>query len=291
MRLLVDLQSLQGLARDRGLGRYSLELAAAVARDERVTETGILLNGGVTTDRLQRARDLVRTRIPSAVIHVFDAPWPWAATPGPFDVRAHTHAEYVRNAFIQDIDPDAVLIGSLFERPQTSVISAPPGRRPLTVAVGYDMLQFTDPSSAVPIDERPALDHRLESLRRVDLILAISDHTGREIQALLGEDGPPVSTIWGGPSQLPPPPLAAERRGVICAGGDSLRKNEAATIRAFALLPPEVRHGNPLTVVGRVANEVPPDVPARPRSVTRPDRGGDPHPRQARARCRAAGNW
>ena len=155
MELLLDLQSLLGPARERGLGRYSLELAAALAAHERVTAMGVLLNGGVPSADLLLARHLIKSRLPEANVHVFDAPWPWIGPSGAFDVQAHRDAEYVRDAFIRDLQPDAVLVCSLFERPSTSVISVPAGARPFTAVVAYDALQFNDPSCAVPDFERP----------------------------------------------------------------------------------------------------------------------------------------
>ncbi|MEI6621403.1 MAG: glycosyltransferase family 1 protein [Actinomycetes bacterium] len=271
MRLLVDLQSLHGPARNRGLGRYSTELAAALARHPSVESIGVLFNGGVSAANLLRARAVVRDRMPNAAIHVFDAPWPWLNGDG-LSVPRHSAAEYVRNEFIKSLAPDAVLVCSLFEWPTRSVISIPVNDRPFTAVVGYDMLQVTDPACAVRKDQRPMLKHRFESMANADLVLTISDFTRREMLRLLNLDGERVRTIWGaGAQSAPGEPDLGERRGILCVGGDSLRKNEASTIRAFGMLPRELRDRHPLTIVGR---QIPPSREELPRLAAALGLGG-----------------
>ena len=77
LRILVDLQAVQGHARDRGLGRYSLRLARSLSVQPSVSGLDVLLNGGVAPEETLAARLAISLAIPNAPIHVFDAPWPW----------------------------------------------------------------------------------------------------------------------------------------------------------------------------------------------------------------------
>ena len=77
MRIVLDLQAIQGAARYRGLGRYSLEFAAAVAQRPEVSQATVLLNGGLSGQSLAEDRATIEKRIPSADVVVFEAPWPW----------------------------------------------------------------------------------------------------------------------------------------------------------------------------------------------------------------------
>jgi len=252
VRLLLDLQSVQGPAKNRGLGRYTIELACAIARHPAQPSVGVLLNGGGPSADLLDARSIINRRLPTASIHVFDAPWPWLDKRSN-DVAAHVDAEYVRNEFIRDLAPDAVLVCSLFEWPSRSVLSIPRADRPFTAVVGYDMLQLTDPNSAVPAKQVPMLEHRLDSMRNADLVLAISDFTNHEICRVADIAADRIRTIWGASATARQTRGAdAERVGVLCTGGDTQRKNEAATVRAFAQLPSDIRKQHPLTVVGRL---------------------------------------
>jgi glycosyltransferase involved in cell wall biosynthesis len=253
MRVLLDLQALVGHARDRGLGRYSLAFAEALARRPEVTEAVALLPGGAGPAPLAEVRAMLAKRLPSVRVVSFDAPWPWLGDDAG-SVAAHLRAERVRDQLVRELHPDVVLVCSLFELPITSVVSIEEAR-PFTATIGYDLLPSTDPACAWPVPWRDVYEHRMASLVRSDLILAISDHAGSEFRAFLGDACPPIRTIWGAPGDLAldpdhdPVPLA-ERRGVVCAGGADPRKNQVATLRAFAALPADVRDRHPLTIQG-----------------------------------------
>ena len=248
MRILFDLQAVQGGSRHRGLGRYSLEFAAALAQSPRVEEVGVLLNGGGALDAVLEARSRIRSRIPTALIHVFDAPWPWDGDHS--DPASHARAEAVRTEMIREIAPDLVVVCSLFEGADESVISVPEGPRPFTAVIAYDVLPLTDPASRPESGVPPVYLHRLESFKRADVALAISDYSASEIRAALGSAAPPLRTIWGAPFPLETSRRGA-RRGLLCVGGDTPRKNERSTIDAFSLLPSEIRLAHPLTLSGR----------------------------------------
>jgi glycosyltransferase involved in cell wall biosynthesis len=249
MRLLLDLQAVQAAARYRGLGRYSLECAAALARLPEVDETLIILNDGLSGRSLLESRRLIRSRIADCSIHVFEVPWPGMSDAR--DVRAQQDAELVRDQFIQELAPDAVVVCSLFSSPFESVVSVPPkGTRPPTAVIAYDMLPLTDPDSSLPPIDAGWYQHRLASLKNADVLLCISDFTAAEVRRLLGTECPPTQTIWGSGFTMDEV-HAGRRRGVLVVGGDGRRKNEAATIRAFASLPPDLRAAHPLTVLGR----------------------------------------
>ncbi|MGL4649135.1 MAG: glycosyltransferase family 4 protein, partial [Caldilineaceae bacterium] len=250
MKVLFDMQAVQGHARSRGLGRYSLELAASMAALPDVTPV-FILNDGLGAASLLSARRLIGTRIPSARIEVFDAPWPWLTNAR--DPGRHVEAEWVRDQFIRDLAPDAVIVCSLFSSPFESVVSVPESGRPFTAAVLYDLLPLTDPDSALAANDEAWYHHRLESLRRSDLLLSISPHSAQVAIDVLGADCPPLATIWGAAFSLPWVD-SGERKGVVVAGGDGRRKNEASSVRAFAELPEEMRRAHPLTVMGRQAH-------------------------------------
>lgn len=248
MRLLLDLQAIQGGARHRGLGRYSLELAASISRRPEVNDVAILLNGGLGGSSLVEDRATLARRIPNARVVVFEAPWPWHGDWRNAELRHR--AEAVRLSCIQSCDPEAIIVCSPFSLPNQTVLSVPARDRPFTAVVTYDFLPLTDQDSLLPEADRPWFAERMESLTRSDLLLCISDFTSQVAHDLLGERCPPRTTIWGSSFTLPKV-APAQRRGVVVAGGDGRRKNEAATIRAFAKLPRPLRRAHPLTVVGR----------------------------------------
>lgn len=249
LRVLLDVQALQGQSRHRGLGRYSLEFAAAFAALPEVSDALLLVNGGGSPAELLATRRLIERRVHQAKVLVFDAPWPWAGGDDT-SVERHRAAELVRAQYIRELAPDLVVVCSLFEGFNESVISVPRGSHPFTAVIGYDVLPLTDPASRPESGVPPMYMHRLESLSAADLVLAISDYSASEIAGSLGISAPPIRTIWGAPFSLSPT-YQGSRAGVVCAGGDTPRKNEAATIEAFSTLPVDLRRAHPLTISGR----------------------------------------
>lgn len=251
MRLLVDLQGAVGSNRRRGLGRYSWQLTRALAdRDDLDVE--LLINAGVSRDRLLEFRNKARSAMPNCRLNVFDASWPWA-TAASGSVGAHREAEAVRAFAVESRKPDAVLIASLFESPTDSVVSIPDQRSYTSLVVGYDLLPLTDSTCGPPPGEREMYQHRLESLSQADRILAISDHSAGEFRRLLPQVQDRVTTIWGAAFPIGPPSPAAPSGSIVCAAGAHERKNVASTIRAFAGLPEDLRRRHRLVILGNYA--------------------------------------
>ena len=251
VKILVDIQAAVGSNRTRGLGRYSWQLAKALAaRDDLDVE--LLANAGVGIDKALAFRSRVHEEMPGRRLTLFDAPWPWSLG-REMDVIAHRHAEEVRAFAVANREPDVVLIASLFESPSESVCSIPVDRDYAAAVVAYDLLPLTDPTCAPPAHEVPMYQHRVASLERADAILAISDHTAREVARLLPSTTDRVSTIWGAAFPMPSSGPLQRRAAIVCAAGAHERKNVASTIAAYGLLPEALRQRHPLTIVGNFA--------------------------------------
>lgn len=246
----MDLQALQGGSRNRGLGRYSLYLAEAIYRARPEWERILLLHGGGAPAQLVALRKELSRRMPDARLVTFDAPWPWADGCDFRSVAGHAAAEAVREQLLDDLAPDMVLVLSLFEGYAESVVSISPRPGRISAVIGYDVLPLTDPMSRPEPSQQAVYRHRLESLRSADILLCISDYSAGEFATALGEPMPRSCTIWGAPVPLVPTVHPAAR-GVLCVGGDTPRKNERVTIKAYSRLPADLRHQHPLTVSGR----------------------------------------
>ena len=175
MRLLLDLQCVQSSSSARGIGRYALALAQALQATAGEHQVEVLLNAGDDAERLLRARHALECFLPPGSVHVFEAPWPWLHRPSE---ERRLVAEALRTAAIASLEPDAVLVGSVFEGDGENVLSVPQhGQGPPTAAVLYDLIPALEPETYLLGPGAKEYWRRMEHLRRCDLLLAIIEHS------------------------------------------------------------------------------------------------------------------
>ena len=186
MRIVIDLQGAQTPGRQRGIGRHCLALAQAMARNAGSHELWLALNG-----RLPAAIEGVRAAfdglIPQERIRVFDLPGPLAES-DPANLWRRRAAEALRATFLADLQPDIVHVSSLFENYRTDAVCTfgNPGDGYRTCVTLYDPIPLRRQETGLADPgERAWCLRQLESLKRADLLLAISELRRREaIEAL-----------------------------------------------------------------------------------------------------------
>ena len=196
MRIVIDLQGAQSASRFRGIGRYSLALALAVARNAGEHEIWIVLNGGLP-DAIASVRAAFAGLVPNERIRVFDVPGPTAEHDVGHHVRARA-GERIREYFIAQLQPDAVLVTSLFEGyvddAVVSIGTFDSGAN--TAVVLYDLIPFLNPAHYLRADVvRDYYGRKIESLRRAGLLLSISDYSRQEAIEALDLDPAQVVSI------------------------------------------------------------------------------------------------
>ncbi|MBW3567994.1 MAG: glycosyltransferase family 4 protein, partial [Proteobacteria bacterium] len=177
-------------------------------------------------------------------------------------------SELLRESFIQHLRPDIVHVASVFEGvadDATVSIRRFFGGVPVAVT-HYDLIPHFYPEDYLP-DERTTAryEQRLATLACADLFLAISDHSGKELVNTLGVDPASVVDIAAGVNPMfTPLQLEARERArmlqkysldrdfVLYTGGADGRKNIAGLMKAFSLLPGELREAHNLVLVGRM---------------------------------------
>src|SRR5690554_4859444 len=113
MRIVLDLQGAQTESRYRGIGRYTVSFAKAIARNRGEHEVFLVLNG-LFQDSIRFIRSEFAGLLPSENIHVWHAIGPVNDSDANNQWRRES-AELLREAFIQSLAPDAVHIPSFFE--------------------------------------------------------------------------------------------------------------------------------------------------------------------------------
>ena len=264
MRIVIDMQGAQTTgSRFRGIGRYTLSFAQAVARNRGEHEVFLALSG-LFPDSIEPIRAAFDGLLPQENIRVWDAPAP-VHDSDPANRMRREAAERIREAFLASIKPDVIHVGSLFEGfvdDAVTSIGLFDHTTPVSVTL-HDLIPFIhrDPYLQNPVFERWYL-RKIDHLRRAKLLLANSASSGREAIEHLGFD--PAAVVPVGTDcdvRFRPVGLTEaqrtkmlsayqiERPFVMYTGGIDYRKNIERLIQAYASLPLTLRRQYQLVVV------------------------------------------
>lgn len=270
MRIVIDLQGAQGESRHRGIGRYTLSLAQAMIRNRGNHEVIIALNG-MFADTIEPIRAAFDGLLPQENIRIWNATSPVSPLDPENDWRRHC-AELIREAFLTSLQPDVVHVTSLFEGyGDNAVHSIGLNSEYLPTAVTlYDLIPLMQSETYLKPNPNYELFYRekIDYLKKADLYLAISESSRQEvIQHLSTREELSVNIGTATESYFQPISLSAQdeqslrqkfellRPFVMYSGATDERKNHLRLIKAFSLLPVEIRKNHQLAIVGYLPNE------------------------------------
>jgi glycosyltransferase involved in cell wall biosynthesis len=263
VRIVLDLQGAQAANRHRGIGRYTLSLAQAMARQAGEHEIIFALNG-LFPETIESIRAAFDGLVPQENIRVWQAPGPVRELE-PANTWRRRAVERLREAFLASLKPDVVHVSSLFEGfGDDAVVSIGAFTNTLPTAVTlYDLIPIIHREHYL---QNPAVEvwyqRKLGHMRRAHLWLAISESSRREGIDYLGLPEERVINISTAvdarfrPVDLPDDKAEVLRRRyglarpfVMYTGGIDYRKNVDGLIRAYARLPEAIRRAHQLAVV------------------------------------------
>lgn len=264
LHIALDLQACQSPESGRrGIGRYSLSLAKAIAARPRGHRISILLNSAMG-ERIEFLRAQFESSVAARDVVVWRGlePTGFARAENAFRRRA---SEVLRREALRSMRPDVVHVASVFEGIADNVVSTL-GRQDgyLNAVTLYDLIPLvhSEVYLADPTTRNWYMD-RLEQFRSADQMLGISRFSCEEAIQLLGVDTGRVTNILGAADDIfvkqEVPAFYREdllrRYGIgkpflMYAGGFDSRKNIGALIRAFSALPFELRAEHQLIIVG-----------------------------------------
>ncbi|PZU77972.1 MAG: group 1 glycosyl transferase [Rhizobium sp.] len=264
MRIVIDLQGAQGgSSRFRGIGRYGLSLTQWMAHNRGAHEVFVALNGEFAESN-EPLRAALMDYLPPENIIVWDAPAPnFGADTN--NAERRKAAELIRESALARLDPDYVLISSVFEGWGENVVTSV-GRLSSTVPTAiilYDLI----PLIHRDIYLRDATlaswyENKLSYLREADLLLAISESSRQESIDYLGID--PRNTVnisTAAEEHFTPATIDAKTRShlahaygierpfVMYTGGIDFRKNIEGLIEAYSRIAKAVRRQHQLAIV------------------------------------------
>lgn len=267
MRIVIDLQACQSESRFRGIGRYSMSLALAIARNAKRHDVWILLNNRFP-DSVPRIRQIFRGSIPKNKIVVFSIP-PKVAEINIENLWLTYTSELIREFFIAKLKPDIVHISSLFEGwaddVVTSVHKLPVARSVSTTL--YDLIPLLNQTSYLSdLKTRDYYFRKIEALKKNDLLLTISESSRQEVLRELNFPEQQVVNISAAVDHLFQPQQLSDierqrlmrqyniERSILMyvPGGFDKRKNIERLFEAYAKLPNPVRENHQLLITGKL---------------------------------------
>ncbi|MDQ7914264.1 glycosyltransferase family 1 protein [Pseudomonas sp. 102515] len=270
MRIVLDLQGAQTESRYRGIGRYCLSLAQGIARNRGEHELILLLNGQFA-DTILPIRQQFQDLLPASAIQVWYGTQPTAVClPGNEWRRAA--AELLREAFIATLEPDVVLICSLFEgTADNAIVSLDRFQAGCpTAVILYDLIPLMNPEQYLdphPVFKSFYLD-KIEQLQAATGWLGISESSCREGREIIGLPQERLFNIsTAADPQFAPQVLEPERRALLLekfsiqkdfalyTGGADARKNLERLIEAYARLSAPSRAAHQLVLAGKMPEQ------------------------------------
>jgi len=267
MRIVIDLQGAQTESRFRGIGRYSLSLALAIARNRGQHEVIIALNG-LLTESIESIRTAFDQLLPQENIRVWKAPGPVRQCDVHNELRRKS-AEIIREGFLSSLQPDIILLTSLFEGyvddAVTSIGEFDTSSK--TAVILYDLIPFVDPNAYLQTDiQREYYFRKIEALKNADLMLSISESTKQQAMQELGLSSENIKTIFSAVDEKfcfanlsSDEKIRLKARYSIdnefvmyAPGGFDSRKNIEGLILAYGMLPKYLRSHYQLVIASRI---------------------------------------
>jgi glycosyltransferase involved in cell wall biosynthesis/ADP-heptose:LPS heptosyltransferase len=270
IRIVIDMQGAQTESRFRGIGRYTMSLVQAIVRNKGDHEIILVLND-LFQDTIEPIRATFGKLLPQENIRVFYVIGPTReCDPDNFEIRAV--AESVREAFIACLKPDVVLVTSHFEGlGDDAVVSIKDfDTSTPTAIILYDLIPLISPDKYFRESSihRNYYSRKIESLKKSDMLLAISESSRSEALEALQFDPTRVINISSGCDSYFRRVLVSEkvkkrlynslgikRPFLMYTGGADERKNLHRLIKAFSLLPRSIRLKTQLVFVGKIQEE------------------------------------
>lgn len=272
MRVILDLQACQSSSRFRGIGRYSMSLAHALVGEflERGHEVVIALNGAFKEESMQ-VRASLRKRFSGLRYFEFQILSPCAAQCTDNQWRQMA-SRLLRERALASLEPDMIHVSTLMADGWEDGTIASVGMLGVhvpTALTHYDLIPLVMSDIYMPgeSDFRKYYMEKLGSVRRADLLLAISEYSRTEAVTLLERSEDSVVNISSAVNEdfvesaggVHDVQRTLQKYGIppgfllYAPGGFDPRKNLDHLLEAYALLHPEVRARHKLVIASKLS--------------------------------------
>ncbi|HYG44142.1 MAG TPA: glycosyltransferase [Bordetella sp.] len=266
MRLLIDMQGAQTESRFRGIGRYTVLIAQAIAKLRGEHELILLVNG-LFPETIAPLKAAFEGLVPVSHVVVWQAVGP-VCERAPDNESRRVAAEKLRAAFLQALDPDVIFIPSLFEGFVDDAVTsiAQDLGVPVVVTI-HDLIPLSNAEHY--LDPNPPYkqfyERKLDALRAATGWVAVSEYSRQEACSALQLDPQHVICSLEGcapifqpaPSSIDENQALRARYGIqrpflLYSGGADERKNLPRLVRAYAMLGATIRRTHQLVLAGKM---------------------------------------
>ncbi|EOZ3808652.1 glycosyltransferase [Citrobacter youngae] len=269
MRIVIDMQGLQASNSKRGIGRYILNFVKSFVQQNKDNNI-ILLCNGMLQESVGAIKDEFFEHVDDISFRV------WYSTPGVSYINIENKskieiAERIRENYISRLEPDLVILTSLFEGlVDDAVTSINTYEKPVkTAVILYDLIPLIHENIYL---ENPVVKDwylkKIVNLKRADFVLSISQSSGKEAVDYLHFDANKVFNISTAASSFFEKHVYSEgdindwkikfnitRKYILYTGGIDFRKNIERLIEAYALLSFVQRKDYQLAIVCSITEQ------------------------------------
>lgn len=268
MRIVIDLQGVQSESRYRGIGRYSLSISKAIVRNRAEHEVIIVLSN-LFPDTIDKIKSEFKSLLPEKNIKVWDGVSPTKECEEGNETNREI-SEVLRESFLGNLQPDVLLITSLFEGYSDNAVTSIKkfDNKIKIVVILYDLIPYIQKDIYLTHNELYTKHYlqKIEYFKKADLLLAISQSSSSEAFNYLSFSKEKIITISSAVDEsfkikklnlnekqnLLAKYNITKKTIVYTPGGFDIRKNFENLIKAYARLPKELQKEYQLVVVSKI---------------------------------------
>ena len=266
VRVVVDLQGAQtSFSRNRGVGRYTIELVKAMALDSRGNEIIVALNGAFP-DTIEAIRAEFDSILPQENIKVWQQFFDTTAI-NPKNFWRKKVGEHLREEFLNSLEGDIIFSTNLqegiFDAACTSVKISPTDS--LICSTLHDVVPLIYPNAYLKESTmRTWYDEKIDFIKKSDIVLTDSHSSKVEISTLLRIPMEKIHVVYPAVNHANFRPRSigiADKKKllgqmnisspfVMYAGGTDLHKNLDRLYSAWSILQKDILGSYQLVMVG-----------------------------------------
>jgi O-antigen biosynthesis alpha-1,2-mannosyltransferase len=245
-RLVFDGQCLQTLTRQRGIGKYSINLVRAISQQLPEEHFAIVLTDIANPGEIESALQIIKTvECSNLDVLVFN---PFKKSQRiKYSIALVKYREY-----LESLGSDWVLSLSNFEK-LSHAIPTPKSTKYKKASILYDLIPLQYPRQLL-ISRRQKSSYALalDNLRASDLLLSISEESRKYWLKLINK-AQYIKVVYGsGNSDISDHESVGldTKTGFLCVAAEMPHKNVVRLIEGYSLIKPELRSAHTLTIAG-----------------------------------------